>query len=128
MKKLIASLTVIVYFTFSCGVLVNLHYCMDRYDSYSLYEAASNRCPKCHMHTGDRGCCHDEVKIVKLQDDHQTSDFSFDFKNFHPVYATTPEFLSVVQVNPDFILHKIDHSPPLLSQPEIYLQNRVFRI
>ena len=128
MKKLIASLTVVVYFTFSCGILVNLHYCMDRYDSYSLYEVASNWCPKCHMHAGDRGCCHDEVKIFKLQDDHQTSAFSFDSKNVNTGYATTPEFLSVVQLDQDITLHKIDHSPPLLSQPEIYIQNRVFRI
>ena len=128
MKKLIASCTVVVYFAFACGVLVNFHYCMDRYDSYSLYKVASDWCPKCHMHTGNRGCCHDEVKIVKLQDDHQTSHFSFDFKNFNPGYTTTPELLSIVPVDQEITLHKIDHSPPLLSQQGIYIQNRVFRI
>src|SRR5689334_14166172 len=128
MKKLLASFTVVVYFAFACGVLVNFHYCMDRYDSYSLYKAASDWCPKCHMHTGDRGCCHDEVKIVKLQDDHQTSHFSFDLKNLNAGYATAPEFLSVVPVSVDLTLYKIDHSPPLLSRQDIYIQNRVFRI
>ncbi len=128
MKKLIASVTVIVYFAFACGVLVNFHYCMDRYDSYSLYRAKSDWCPKCHMHTGTRGCCHDEVKIVKLQDDHQTSSVSFDFKNIHPVVAATAGFLSVISIDQDIALHKTDHSPPLLSQQDIYIQNRVFRI
>ena len=128
MKKLIASLTVIVYFAFACGVLVNFHYCMDRYDSYSLYRAKSDWCPKCHMHTGTRGCCHDEVKIVKLQDDHQTSSVSFDFKNIHPVVTAAAGFLSVISIDQDIALHKTDHSPPLLSQQDIYIQNRVFRI
>ena len=128
MKKSIASFAVIVYFAFACGVLVNFHYCMDRYDSYSLYKAASDWCPKCHMHTGDRGCCHDEVKIIKLQDDHQTSSFSFAFKDGQLAFITPSEFLSVISPDQDINLAKTDHSPPLLSQPDIYLQNRVFRI
>jgi hypothetical protein len=128
MKKLIASFAVIVYFAFASGVVVNFHYCMDRYDSYSLYKAKSDWCPKCHMHTGTRGCCHDEVKIVKLQDDHQTSSFSFDFKNNHPVVAAASEFLSLFSIDKDISLYKTDHSPPLLSHQDIYIQNRVFRI
>jgi hypothetical protein len=128
MKKSIASFSVIVYLAFACGVLVNFHYCMDRYDSYSLYKAASDWCPKCHMHTGDRGCCHDEVKIVKLQDDHQTSQFAFDFKNFHPGATAISEFLSAILIGDDIALPEIDHTPPLLSPPDIYIQNRVFRI
>ena len=128
MKKLIASFTVAVYFAFACGVLVNFHYCMDRYDSYSFYKAQSDWCPKCHMHTGTRHCCHDEVKIIKLQDDHQTSSFSFAFKELPPAVLIPSEFLSVVSLKEDIDLAKTDHSPPLLSSPDIYLQNRVFRI
>jgi|SRR4051812_28388588 hypothetical protein len=128
MKKLIASFAVIVYFAFACGVVVNFHYCMDRYDSYSLYKAKSDWCPKCHMHTGGRGCCHDEVKIVKLHDDHQTSSLSFDFKNNHPVVAAASEFLSFFSIDKDVALPKTDHSPPLISHQDIYIQNRVFRI
>jgi len=128
MKKLFASFTVVVYFAFACGVVVNFHYCMDRYDSYSLYKAKSDWCPKCHMHTGTRGCCHDEVKIVKLQDDHQTSSASFSFKNIQPAIIVPSEFLSVVLLNEGISLHKTDHSPPLVAQPDIYIQNRVFRI
>ena len=128
MKKLIASFTVVVYFAFACGVLVNFHYCMDRYDSYSFYKAKSDWCPKCHMDTGTRGCCHDEVKIIKLQDDHQTSSFSFAFKDVPPAILTPSEFLSAAPLTEDIDLAKTDNSPPLLSPPDIYLQNRVFRI
>ena len=128
MKKLIGSFAVVAYFAFACGVVVNFHYCMDRYDSYSLYKAKSDWCPKCHMHTGTRGCCHDEVKVVKLQDDHQTSQFSFDFKNIYPGITPASEFLSAILIGQDIAIHKADHSPPLISQQDIYIQNRVFRI
>jgi hypothetical protein len=128
MKKLIASFTVIVYFAFACGVLVNFHYCMDRYDSYSLYKAKSDWCPKCHMHTGTRECCHDEVKIIKLQDDYQTSSLSFAFRDVLPTVTIPSEFLSIVLLKDGPGPIKADHSPPLLSQQDIYIQNRVFRL
>ena len=128
MKKLLASFAVFIYFAFVTGVMVNTHFCMDRYDSYSFYKAQSDWCPKCHMHTGTRRCCHDEVKIIKLQDDHQTSSVSFAFKELPPAVIMPSEFFSVVSLKEDIDLAKTDHSPPLLSSPDINLQNRVFRI
>jgi hypothetical protein len=126
MKKIIASFTVIVYFAFACGVMVNYHYCLDRYASFDLYKASSDWCPM--MHSKKSGCCHDEVRIVKLQDNYQTSSVSFAFKNILPAITIPPDFLPVTLLNEEIALHKTDHSPPLLSQQDIYLQNRVFRI
>jgi len=129
MKKIIASFTVIVYFAFACGLVVNYHYCMDSYDSFRLYKAASDWCTKCGMHTKKHGCCHDEVKIVKLQDNYQTSSASFVFENIQPAITTPSEFLSATLLNDDIALNKTDHSPPLLlSHQDVYIQNRVFRI
>jgi hypothetical protein len=129
MKKIIASFTVIVYFAFACGVMVNYHYCMDSFASFRLYKAASDWCTKCGMHTKKHGCCHDEVKIVKLQDDYQTSSSSFVFENIQPAVTTPSEFLSVTLLNDDIALNKTDHSPPLLlSTQDAYIQNCVFRI
>jgi hypothetical protein len=101
---------------------------MDSYDSFRLYKAASDWCTKCGMHTKKHGCCHDEVKIVKLQDDYQTSSASFVFKNIEQAVIIPSEFLSVTLLNDDIVLNKTDHSPPLLSQQDSYIQNRVFRI
>src|SRR4030095_1842959 len=128
MKKIIASFTVFVYFAFACGVVVNYHYCMDSYDSFRLYKAASDWCTKCGMHTKKHGCCHDEVKIVKIQDDYQTSSISFLLENSQPAIGTPSEFLSAILLNEDIALNKTDHSPPLSLQRDVYLQNRVFRI
>jgi hypothetical protein len=128
MKKTIASFTIVVYLAFACGVMVNYHYCMDRYDSVRLYKASSDWCARCGMHAKNHGCCHDEVKILKLQDDHQTSSFSFSLKNLQPVVTSQGEFLSDVLVKHDILVDKTDHSPPLVFGQDTYLQNCVFRI
>jgi hypothetical protein len=128
MKKLIASFTVIVYLAFACGVMVSYHYCMGQFDSYRLYKPASDWCATCSMHTDGKGCCHDEVKIIKLQDDHQTSSISFSSENAQPAVIAYSEFLSVALFNKGLLVNKTDHSPPLLSEQDVYLQNRVFRI
>jgi hypothetical protein len=129
MKKIIASFTILVYLAFACGVMVTYHYCMDRYDSFRLYQAPRDWCSKCGMHTNGKGCCHDQVKIVKIQDDHQTSSVALSIDKLQPVIASLSQFLFANIINKDVSLNRTDHSPPLvLSQQDVYIQNRVFRI
>jgi len=127
MKQVLASFAVFIYFAFVTGVMVNAHFCMDRFDSFKLYKTASDRCASCGMHAENNGCCHDEITIIKLQDDHQTSSVSFQLKNLEPVVADLPEFIAIEMSNDRFVDH-LNHSPPLLTAQDIYLQNRVFRI
>src|SRR5215467_7775808 len=94
MKKIIASFTIAVYFAFACGVMITYHYCMDRYDSFRLYQPASDWCSTCGMHTHGKGCCHDQVKIVKIQDDHQTSSVTLSIAKLPPVMGMVSELLS----------------------------------
>lgn len=77
--------------------------------------------------TNSNGCCNDEVKIFKIQDDQQvtTHDFKFDspvaiMAQFSPV---NNELLIISYNKVSFN----DHSPPL-SKQDTYLQNCVFRI
>ncbi len=128
MKKFIASIAVIIYFAFSCGVIVNYHFCMDRYDSFQLYKKASDECGRCGMHISQsHGCCHDEVKVIKLSDDHQTSSAFFAFK----IFVAAPENYNTVASQPlisnDLLISHPPHGPPGSGIP-IYLQNQVFRI
>jgi hypothetical protein len=127
MKQFLASISVFIYFAFVTGVMVNFHYCMDRYDSFKLYKTSSNWCSKCGMHAKKNGCCHDDVKILKLQDDHQTSNFSFKFKSLEPVVVELPDFVvTIPEINKQIAY--LNHSPPLFDRNDIYLHNRVFRI
>lgn len=128
MKKLTASIAVCIYFAFACGVMVNYHYCMDRYDSFRLYKTSSDLCNRCGMHTKTRGCCHDEVKIVKLQDDHQTSSASIQFKNIQPAVTSLNDLITAELMKSDPLFDHLNHSPPLLVGQDIWLRNRVFRI
>jgi hypothetical protein len=127
MKKGIASILFILYLAFSSGVVINLHYCMNKFDSSKLGAAKSDVCGKCGMHTEDsNGCCLDVVKVVKIQDDQQVSSINVKF--------TAPEITDIVYYNSNdqFVINSnkltiSDHSPPLNKQ-DTYLVNCVFRI
>lgn len=128
MKKGIASILFIFYFAFSSGVVINLHYCMNKFDSSKLGGSKSEICGKCGMHTDDsNGCCHDIVKVIKIQDDQQVSSINIKF--------TAPETPAVFYAsdietslgNNGSCLLFSNHSPPINKQ-DIYLVNCVFRI
>lgn len=130
MKKLIASISLVCYFAATCGVIVNAHYCMNKLASVHLFEKSANLCGKCGMATTElNGCCHDEVKVIKLeQDQNNTPIVSYDIAplklNFSdPSGFTVASYYKVGQQR-----HFCNHSPPLLSVQDIYLQNNVFRI
>ena len=128
MKKVIASVAVILYFTLACGVIVNYHFCMDRYDSFRLYKATSDYCTRCGMHTKSHGCCHDVVKIVRLQNDHQTSTVTFESKNL-AVAINTPGFISTAIIPNDLSPISNYHSPPGSLPPvDLCINYCVFRV
>jgi len=128
MKKNIAFILFIFYFAFSSGVVINLHYCMNKFDSSKLGGAKSEICGKCGMHSDDsNGCCHDVVKVIKIQDDQLVSSFNLKF--------TAPETPAVIYplLNETLLANSwnnflfSNHSPPLNKQ-DTYLVNCVFRI
>ena len=129
MRKVIASFAVVIYFTFACGVMINYHFCMDRYTSFSLYQSATNSCFTCGMQAKKHGCCHDEVKIVKLQNDYQNAASGFSLKNIHAPSTPSLSSYSCQPLTAAYLPNSADHSPPLLLPATgIYLQNCVFRI
>ena len=128
MKKIISTITVFLYFAVTCGIMVNFHYCMDRYSSFKLYAPADEKCDLCGMNTKNHGCCRDEVKILKLQDDQKTSEVVFSFYNVTPLEIIPSEFICSAFFSVPVSEHFNNHSPPLLTMQDTYLQNCVFRI
>ena len=129
MKKALASITVFFYFMFSCGVVINLHYCMGSFESFQLYSFKSDECGQCGMHMdGNNDCCHDEVKIIKLQDEQNKVTISITIRGIDPVPVTTSEYLLTSIINDNETLHYNTHPPPILTEQDTYLQNCVFRI
>ncbi len=128
MKKGIAAILLVLYVAFSSGVVISFHYCMDSFDSLQLGASDFEVCGKCGMHVEDTsGCCNDEVKIFKIQDDQQASAINFKFSSLDAIVAPLPDFNEVALINSTHELFLNNHSPPL-SKQNTYLQNCVFRI
>jgi len=132
MKKITVTILAVIYFAVSSGVIVNMHYCMNRFASADFgFTASQKECDKCGMHKDkSHGCCHDEVKLVKIEDDQNKSmQMAFDFTSIKTVVSVPSLFIatSFYNDNEEGSYHT-DHSPPILNQQDTYLQNRVFRI
>ncbi|HYC40031.1 MAG TPA: hypothetical protein VEB63_06025 [Chitinophagaceae bacterium] len=127
MRKVLASITLVCYLALSCGVVINFHYCMDRLASTQIYGSESKVCGKCGMHKDPNGCCQDETKVVRISDEQQPSVVSTDPAP-RLVKEITLDFASSAILSPGSEREWQNHSPPLLADQPIYLQNRVFRI
>ncbi len=130
MKKLVLTISFLCYLTVTCGVVVNLHYCMDRLASVHFFGNESDECGQCGMSMHAKNpCCHDEVKVVKLQQDQNkisVTDYTFngltEAVNTPSVYLNAPFESALINTT------GTGHSPPLLSAQDTYLHINVFRI
>ena len=130
MKKIILSITLLSYLIVTCGVMVNFHYCMDRLASTELFGAAVKVCGKCGMNIHkSNGCCRDEVKIIKMETDQKAaSHIVFELPALDDLVYLPSPFITTSFINVKESRHYQNHSPPLLTEQDTYLQNCVFRI
>ncbi len=130
MIKIITSISFLFYFAVTSGVVINSHYCMKRLASVHLFETHARVCGRCGMETYEsNGCCRDEVKLVKLiQDQNKPELISYAISALKIISVTPSEFIVAAFENSYKQRHFHNHSPPLLSAQDTYLQNNVFRI
>lgn len=127
MKKPLALILLLVYFTVSTGFVVSLHYCMNKLDSTQLGVAKDSFCNKCGMET-DGSCCWDDVKVVKLPLQHTVTALINAIFSAPVLEINFTEYLFASINNFDPVHYfPVDTGPPLSDQ-EIYLQNCVFRL
>lgn len=128
MKKVAAAILLLVYFTVTTGFTVSVHYCMNKKVSVDLGYSVKDDCGKCGMNIEKSGgCCKDDVRVVKMQTDH------------NPAKIVTPDFSlhlppAAFSGDPDAFLfsstanaYPLPHGPPLNGQ-DTYLRNCVFRL
>jgi hypothetical protein len=103
---------------------------MNRLASVQLFGTAPEVCGLCGMDTHEsNGCCRDEVKLVKLEQDQNKIPVTiFELPAIEPLSIVSSAFLVSSYYYIDEDRHFHNHSPPLLSAQDIYLQNGVFRI
>jgi hypothetical protein len=130
MKKVWVSILMICYLAVSTGVVINYHYCMNRLASRSFYAPKAQKCGKCGMGMHKpKGCCREEVHVIKLSDDQKvTATILFELPSIGNEVVVPSAFIITSFYNGSEKRYYQNHSPPLLSEQDTYIQNRVFRI
>ncbi len=103
---------------------------MKKLDTISFYKTTTDVCNRCGMDSHEaNGCCHDELEVVKLeQDQNKATVIDFDFSAITQPIIIPSTFIVAAFEKADEQRHFLNHSPPLLSAQDTYLQNNVFRI
>ena len=130
MKKILLSISFICYLAVSCGVTIHSHFCMKKLVSVHLFEKKSKLCSRCGMDLHDEsGCCRDEIKLVKLDQDQNKLIFvQPGIAALEPLAITPSEFIIAPFISVTGKKHFLNHSPPLLGGQDLYIENSVFRI
>ncbi len=130
MKKLLTAFTLVCYLAVTCGFVISQHYCMNKHTASQLFISTKDVCDNCGMHKQNaKGCCRDEVVIVKLvqdQNNNQVSAIEFSLPDnliFTPSAFMTANFENGT---PAYSFQK--YLPPDLSDQDAYLQHNVFLI
>ena len=127
MKKFFALILTIVYMTASSGVVLNVHYCMGKMSSVRVDNFSEKEC-KCGMKTSAKGCCHNEVRVVKMTNLHkQAAAASYVFA---PI-TLLPVAVSLIDISKTYtsdVNIAVANKPPDLASNKVYLSNCVFRI
>jgi hypothetical protein len=103
---------------------------MDRLASVQFFGESSDRCSRCGMKQhAQNTCCHDEVKVIKLEQDQiKVSVPDYSIPSLTETVITPSVFIAAPFYNTIESPVCSTHSPPLLSEQDTYLQISVFRI
>src|SRR4051812_13156669 len=127
MKRILAAILLMVYFTVSTGFVVCTHFCMNRFTSVELGAGQDKKCTKCGMHKNDKGCCRDEVKIIKIQQNYTAPQLLL---NHFSLLASLPvqiHYILSPLLSRSAIDHYMVHGPPLACS-DLCVLHCVFRI
>ena len=131
MKKFVVTILAILYLSATTGATVHYHYCMNKLVDTDLWDNNDKECDNCGMdksHEGNKGCCKDELKKYKLENDHKVTTV-YQLTELGPVFLPVARFelpdinlSTVTQQNPR------SHAPPRRGDLAVFIRNCVFRI
>lgn len=132
MKKFIVAILAVLYLGTSTGATVHMHYCMGKLADWGLGHNKSKTCGNCGMEKSDEkdnGCCKDEHKFVKNDNDQKTTEsfvtnFVLQVIDIPVEWSNSSEILvsSVTEKHP------VSHAPPRSSGVAVYIRNCTFLI
>lgn len=110
----------------SSGTVLSMHYCMGSFTSLSVGEKHGTGCETCGME--DRGCCHDDVKVIKIDGTQKLINTTNDLFSKHlfllpeQPYFSRNQGISIGKNDFTYYPLQLDAGPP------IFLLNCNFRI
>jgi len=129
MKKFIAFFWLVVYMCVSTGFAVSTHYCMNKERSVELGAVQKAICEKCGMLKREsHGCCRDEIKLVKLQQDTQVGKLLMPSFELSLPVALASQHLLLPFYNFTQSHVPAAFEPPPLHTIDLCVANSVFRI
>ena len=69
MKRFLSISLLMIYLTFSAGIVISMHYCGGDLASLKLFAKASCCCDDDEKLPTKDDCCKDEIKTIKISDD-----------------------------------------------------------
>ncbi|MBG9378033.1 hypothetical protein I5907_17475 [Panacibacter sp. DH6] len=126
MNKTVALILAFMYLSLSSGLAVNIHYCMGKVADVHVNDYTETTC-KCGKKSA-KPCCNNQFEVVKVQDAHQLATADFNLQSPAIVLHSFQNLMALLTLPQVQTAMVADHAPPLLSPPDIYLQNCVFRI
>jgi hypothetical protein len=106
-----------IYGVTTVGATVRVHFCMDKFIGWDLFQTENKSCSKCGMKESatKKGCCKDEIKQLKINTDHQKSSAANFINVFHaPIINTVPSLFEFTKVVFDENSNSINFSPLII--------------
>ncbi len=119
----------LIYGTATMGATAHLHFCMNEFVGWSLFQNKDNKCGKCGMQDRNKeGCCKDEHKLIKLKIDQQKTDNSF-FNKLAPLPLAIPQFeIAIHPVIQNLSGIYVSLPPPDIRWPSLNILHSQFLI
>lgn len=110
----------------SSGTVLSMHFCMGSFASVRVGHSDKKGCDKCGME--NKGCCHDDIKVIKLNGSPLLSVLSVE--NLLKPVTFLPHFFYFNENNQfdDFSKDYIHYSHFIDNSPPIFLLNCNFQI
>ncbi len=124
MRKALYSIVVGIYFLLSSGVVVQLHYCMDRLQEIGFFGGDhQDVCGDCGMDMAAASdCCEDRTEVIKLVQDQSIAQASFYSAKF-----TTELPRPIIDFAPASVFSKVDRQVLDPLDPDIGLDRYRYR-
>ena len=115
----------LVYLGSSTGAVMHLHYCMGKLAETSFSKNNNATCGKCGMKTSPKkgGCCKDESKFVKNEQDQKASITHFEFQQEAiALLPITGCMVAEAKLSNQLLIAYAPNAPPDIHAPAVYLR------